>query len=355
MKKQEKVKQPTTAEWKRLYELAAELKKLAPWKWMDETQIFGVENPDTKELGFVSAMGMLGEHLSVGVYLGAEGLYGFWDFQMVGHEADPLALFEIPQLQVSFENSDALEKQDRDVIKKLDLKFRGAQNYPMFRSIRPGFLPWFITSDEARMLICAIEQTLEVAPRVRENPEILELDEEDTENEVVLMRAAEKQGGNLVWRDEIREIPPPEDEELTISIPQALIDNLKALPQAKSLVLEIDLFTMPSPIAEKGKRPFFPKMLMLADAGSGMIAGFQLISAKETTAENHAEIAENIFDALQKLEVRPQEIRVADEGLFDTFKGCNQILNIKLRLTDELRAIDRAREEMFGFFGGGMF
>jgi hypothetical protein len=136
-----KEKSPTTAEWKRLYELAAELKQLAPWEWMDETMIFGVENPDSGEIGFVSPMGMLGEHLSLGVYLGAEGLYGFWGFQEAGLEAEPFALFEIPQLQVSFENREGLEKQDRDVMKKLDLKFRGRQSYPIFRSIRPGFLP----------------------------------------------------------------------------------------------------------------------------------------------------------------------------------------------------------------------
>ncbi len=349
-----KQKQPTEKEWKRLYELAAKLKELAPWEWMDETRIFGVENPETKEIGFVSTMGMMGEHLSLGVYLGAEGLYGFWDFQVEGHEAEPLALFEIPQLQVSFENRENLEKQDRDLHKKLGLKFRGKQNYPMFRSIKPGFLPWFITSDEARMLIYAIEQTLEVAPLVRENPAILD-DESDAENEVVLTRLAEKQGTKLIWRDEMREIPPPAEEEFTVAIPSGLVDELKAFPQATNFILETALFIMPSPIAEKGKRPYFPKMLMLADAQSGAILGFQLIQPQETDAENYAEISRHFFEELQKLEVRPQEIRVGSELLFDLLNGLNQQLNIKLRQTDDLPAIEAAREGMFGFFGNSLF
>jgi len=349
-----KFKQPTDKEWKRLYELAAELRKLAPWEWMDETEIFGVENPDTKEIGFVSPMGMMGEHLSVGVYLGAEGLYGFWDFQETGHEAEPLALFEIPQLQVSFENRESLEKQDRDIIKKLGLKFRGSQNYPLFRSIKPGFMPWFITSEEARLLIYAIEQTLEVAPRVRENPEILD-DESDTENEVCLVRAAEKQGKNFVWREELREIPPPAEKEFTIKIPQTSVEELKAFPQSANFILEIDLFYAPTPIAEKGKRPFIPKMLMLADGRSGMIAGFQIIQPQEDEAANYAVLAKYLFDSLQKLNVRPQEIRAAHDDLFDLLKGVNQHLNIKLRQTDDLRAIKSAKEELFGFFGGSLF
>ncbi len=349
-----KFTQPTAAEWKRLYELAAELKKLAPWQWMDETMIFGVENPDTKEVGFISPMGMLGEHLSIGVYRGAEGLYGFWDFQEVGLEAEPFALFEIPQLQVSFEDREALEKQDRDTIKKLDLKFRGSQNYPLFRSIKPGFMPWFITSDEARMLIHSIEQTLEVAPRVLENPDIL-TDESDTENEVCLVRFAENQDGKLVWREEMREIPPPAEKEYTVKIPQGLVDELKAFPQAKKLILEIDLFYAPTPIGEKGKRPFIPKMLMLADRTSGVIAGFEIIAPQEIETENFAELARHLFESLHKLQVRPQEIRVADDDVFDLLKGVNQQLNIKLRQTDDLRAIAAAKEEMFGFFGGGPF
>ena len=349
-----KFEQPTTAEWKRLYELAAKLKELAPWKWMDETEIFGVENPDTKEIGFVSTMGMMGEHLSIGVYLGAKGLYGFWDFQDEGHEVEPFALFEIPQLQVSFENRENLEKQDRDLIKKLGLTFRGSQNYPLFRSIRPGFMPWFITSEEAQTLIYAIEQTLEVAPRVKEDSDILD-DESDTENEVVLVRSAEKQSGKLVWRDEMREIPPPDEKEFIIKIPQALVDELKAFPQAENLVLEIDLFYAPTPVGEKGKRPYIPKMLLLADGRSGMIVGFQMIQPKEDEMENYSEIGSRVFECLEKLNVRPQEIRIADDDLFDLLKGVNQQLSIKLRQTGDLPAVEAAKEGLFGFFGGSLF
>lgn len=354
MKSKTKQNAPTTGEWKRLYELAAELKKLAPWEWMDETEIFGVENPDTREIGFVSPMGMAGEHLSIGVYLGAGGLYGFWDFQEEGLEAEPFALFEIPQLQVSFENRESLEKQDRDLIKKLGLKFRGSQSYPLFRSIRAGFMPWFITTEEARFLIYAIEQTLEVAPRVRENPDIL-IDESDTENEVCLVRVADETNGKINWRDELREIPPPDEQEFIIKVPQALFDEIKAFPQAENFVLEIDLFYAPTPIGEKGKRPYIPKMLMLADGRSGMIAGFQMLQPKEDDLENYTEIGRHLFESVHKLNARPQEIRVASDELFDLLKGVNQQFNIKLRQTDDLPAIEAAKEGLFGFFGGSLF
>ena len=60
--------------WRRLYAAAGRLKDQVPWVWMTETDVFGVQHPQTDELGFVSVMGMLGEHHAVTVYLGPEAL-----------------------------------------------------------------------------------------------------------------------------------------------------------------------------------------------------------------------------------------------------------------------------------------
>ena len=72
---------PSTDTWRKLYEAAIRVKTLAPWEWMTETHIFGVKNPEKEEIGFISIMGMAGEHYAISVYLGAEGLYGFWGLQ----------------------------------------------------------------------------------------------------------------------------------------------------------------------------------------------------------------------------------------------------------------------------------
>ena len=52
-------------------------------------------------------------------------------------------VLEIPQLQASFEDRGHLQKEDRDVIKKLGLKFRGANSWPMFRNYAPECSPGF--------------------------------------------------------------------------------------------------------------------------------------------------------------------------------------------------------------------
>ena len=132
---------PGIREWRRLYESAVRIKEISPWEWMTETDVFGVQSPESGELGFVSVMGLLGEHYAVSLYLGSEGIHGFLDLQEMGPFADPGALIQIPQIQASFENREELDKRDREVIEELGLKFRGRNAWPMFRSYRPSLFP----------------------------------------------------------------------------------------------------------------------------------------------------------------------------------------------------------------------
>ena len=159
--------------WRHLHDAASRLKTLAPWEWMTESDVFGVEHPETGDLGFVSVMGMLGEHHAVTVYLGPEALAQFWALQQAGPSADPERVLEIPQLQASFEDRDMLQKQDQALIKQLGLKFRGRQAWPLFRSFRPGFVPWFLEPGEVQFLSSILDQVSEVAERLQDNAALL--------------------------------------------------------------------------------------------------------------------------------------------------------------------------------------
>src|SRR3972149_3793897 len=98
---------PTLDSWRRLYEAALPLKKLAPWEGMAEDEVFGVQDPETGTIGFVSVMGLLGEVDIFPPYIPAQGLW------------------EIPHQHASFEDRQLLESQDRKIIKDLGLQFRG--------------------------------------------------------------------------------------------------------------------------------------------------------------------------------------------------------------------------------------
>ncbi len=52
-----KLAQAQREEWDRLFETAARVKIQSPWEWMNETDVFGVQHPETGEIGFVSGRG----------------------------------------------------------------------------------------------------------------------------------------------------------------------------------------------------------------------------------------------------------------------------------------------------------
>ena len=134
--------QPTLKDWRDAYEVAQRIKEVEPWRYMEETDIFAVQHPEAEGLGFPSVMGQLGEHFAVSVYLGSEGLYAFWDAQDADLFTYPNRLLEMPQLMLSLEDRGMLEDRDRRLIKQVGLTFRGRNAWPLFRSYRPGFMPW---------------------------------------------------------------------------------------------------------------------------------------------------------------------------------------------------------------------
>lgn len=347
----------------RLYELAAHVKELAPWMWMDESEVFGVQHPETGQLGFISVMGMAGQHFAVAVYPRARGLYHFLDLEDADEETVAQELLELPQLQASFEDREELEKFDREQIKQLGLKFRGSHAYPMFRRFDPGFIPWFITAEDARWLIYALEQTLEVAPRVGDNSELLMPETSIATNngtdeqgdETFLVRVPQTEGERITWRDEVRRIARPEPAPINVRLDLQIIDELKNAARPP-LVLEVDLLFMPMPIGDRGARASLPYMLMVADAESGMIVSFELMKVEDTIDALRGEIPNTLaqmFISAGEGGFVPKEIRVRSEKLYAVLQPLGKMLNIKVRHAGSLPNIEMASHEIMTMMGGG--
>jgi hypothetical protein len=338
---------PTNEQWRRLYEAAVGVKELSPWEWMTETDVFGVHDPETEEIGFVSVMGMLGEHFGVSLYPNPRALYDFWALEEAGPEINPDALLEIPQLQVSFEDRNQLEERDRKVIKELGFKFRGRKEWPMFRSYRPGFFPWFLEAEEARSLAVALDQLLEVAPRFREDRRLLAPDEES-----YLVRVPHQRSGTRVWEDTVMEVPPPSPVSIQIEMDPGALESLESLPQSGH-ELEMDLFVFPTPIqGEKGARPVFPYMLLTVHAGSGMVLGTELLEPAPSLQAMWGSVPLAVTRQLAELGLKPEQVTVGSELLFGLLQPLAESSRFELKLSPFLPAIHEAKEALFEVFGG---
>ncbi|NUM48604.1 MAG: hypothetical protein HUU38_28180 [Anaerolineales bacterium] len=343
---------PSLDEWRALYGVAQKIKEIEPWEMMYEDELFAVQNPETGEIGYVSIMGAGGEHFSVSVYLGTMGIHGFFRIQEMAMDGDfsPEVAFSVPQLQASFEDRAMLEDQDRAVIKQLGLKFRGANAWPMFRSYRPGYMPWLLEAEEARFLTYVLEQTVEVMAQLDE----LEDGEElfpDGENDLLLRAPTKQPDGSLRWENQLHQIPEPEGQRIQLKMDPEAFQALAQLPVVKQK-LEIDLFLSPAGVREKGKRPYFPYLLLVVEPKSTYILGMEMLRPDPTLLDMYGQTPFLVIKQLLQFGGRPQEIAIKSPILAQLLPSLMNQLGIRLKQVDRLRATEQVQNSLMGHFGG---
>ena len=95
-----------------------------------------------KEPVFLSAMGRNGECYGIGVYPGYRSIAGYYrllESPDKAEQIDPLMFQNC--LMCYYGNRDELAPQEREIIKALNLRFRGENNWIYFRSMEEGYTP----------------------------------------------------------------------------------------------------------------------------------------------------------------------------------------------------------------------
>lgn len=334
---------PSREEWIRLFEAMIAIKEMAPWQWMSEDDLFGVQDPASGEVYYVSVMGELGEHLAIAAYPGAEGLGGFFAMHQGVLEVNPDAYYLVPQLQASFEDRADLSDKDRQLIKDLGYKFRGKQAWPLFRSHRPGFLPWYLEAAEARLLALILEQVLDVAPRFREDRRLLKV----TPDGVYLVRVAQLVGGSLVWEDRRLKVDasPP---SIKIEMDMRLLNHLKELPRSNDAV-EIGVTMLPAPVRETGFRPFFLFIVLVVHAQSGFILGQEMLDPREGLDAMWGQVTQSVAKILARYQAIPRTMRVGTPLLEGLLQPLAAELSSRVKLVRRLPALSEAQEALLAF------
>jgi hypothetical protein len=329
----------TTDTWRQLYLAAMDFKKLAPWQWMSDEELFGVQNPTTGEIGYCCIMGMLGEVLALAVYQGSEGLQTYLDI-LSGDNLFEEIFSSQKCLMASFENRQDLGPADLKLIKELGLKFRGANSWPLLRNHRPGYFPWYITLEEAEFLTLALQQSLVVANRVLRNKKTLKPPKPGE----YLVRMPEGAGAELTWKDAwVR----PDFAKPPFVVPQPDVDtllNLKKHLITSGDTWEMDYFRVPMPIKEKrNQRPYYPWGLLAVDQFSGLALVCHL-AAEETYK---TEFQQAVVKVLQQTNKIPKRILVGRPELFKLLEPVKSVLNFKMKIANRLKILDQARESLF--------
>ncbi len=322
-------------------QLASRIKKLAPWSYLEETDIFGVRMPETGQRYFVSIMGAAGEHFGLAAYVGARGLLDFYALREPMPWKRPGELLLIPHLSLSFEDRDDIDAPVRKKMKDLGFSFRGSNAWPDFKQVIPGFVPSMPDDDALNDLVVILEQSIDVFDRAKTDTEFIFPEGSDEDN--YLVREMIKKGKNAgQWADVYWEMELPRvDFEGVFDMLER--KRISGLPRKKDTLMA-DIALLPHQVAEPGKKPYFASIFVVVSKQSGMVLDFETLAPLDGIDAMHSRFPNLLIKSLLKLKVQPTSIEIRHPVFFEMAKKILHPTKIKVHLAPELPQVDELLE-----------
>ena len=341
--------EPTTEQWRQVYDLATRIRDLAPWTWMWDTDLMAFRDPVDGCPRFVGVMGRNGEHFAVGVYPRVEDVFRVIDLAL-DPEPVPEMMVAVSNLQLSFEDRDYLDPSETRAMKRLGYRFRGKQAWPCLRSYLPSQFPWFVDSEELRQLILGLEMVLAVAPRFKgKQGDLDRLNSQAVENHTFLVHTRTEVDGKVQWEGEMMTFQRPAPPEIVQEMDKGLLKRVARLPIVQH-TFEVDMRPTLAPIQEQeGKRPYFPWTMLVVESGDGLIAGYEMLAPFPTINAVYSRAAGVLLDVLAKQKARPVGILVRDEKMAALLGEVCGELGVELSVQSQLPALEQAFDALNEF------
>lgn len=331
--------------WLDFYKAAIAYRELECWNWMSNEDIFGVENPESKQIGYCCPTGAIGEVVGLFIYMGKNG-YKTWKeiyFHSFGlSDIDQFAMFANQDLiVVEFVDRQEMDKIEIKQIKTLGFKFRGKKQWIQAREHKPGYAPWFITDEQARFCTIALRQAIDVAKRFKSNPSIL------IDTDKILTRVQNGTKTDTIWEDKY--LPQPEVEVPQVKVPSQILVR-KAKKELKRLNKSILFVTQifPSIYGKNKTRPYYPKVILWVDSNSGLIMGYDTFTPKELEKS----FEKVFFDKLNTFGFIPDKIVINSKLSGDIVKYLTDALDIDLVFEPYNPLFDEVMEVLERAMGG---
>lgn len=143
-----------------LFSRAEKVLKLKPWKHLNDTDWFGIRDPESGETHIASVMGASRHFFAVQVYLPEEGIRFWNDFIRTGEPNHHLGIREMRMVSCEFVdwNEEDLDETDMDRNDRYadeDLDVDGLDSM-VFRSTLPGCINWHPDEAEAAKILDAL-------------------------------------------------------------------------------------------------------------------------------------------------------------------------------------------------------
>lgn len=330
--------------WRELYEAAAAFHRLAPWDWMYDSDCLGVETHGSARV--LCVLGANREVFGLVSYRGARGIRNWLELITGQVEAEsPEHAYQQDSLMFSLSPKTHLGKEEKALLKTLGYERpKGAKpaGYPDFRSMLPGYFPWFLTEQEAGMMLADLKVMSEFALLVKAHRELYD---QHPAGEIAWCPADFQSPltvEQLEWRTLVMPVLPPEP---AFTPPAAELEAVRRLPQEAKFRVELDV-AYSHAVIQEGPRPYFGKLTLVVDTQRGLVLHLSIQSPRVT----HAEAAGRcLLEWMSLVGVRPGLVRVASASLAKGLSPMCQAVAIPLRVCPELPAAEEARRSLDEF------
>jgi uncharacterized protein DUF6930 len=335
---------PSHSTMQRLYDVALELITLQPWHVLDETELVLTRDSATGQTCYCSAMGALGEVLMVQAYIGAEG-YRLFRRVEAGEVSGAGDFYEAQHsVYMEFVPREELDAQDRKLLRALGHP-AAVKAAPVFRACRPGYFPWYVTEQEARMLEECLRAVIVTCHAVINQDGKTLWQRPYTYPMVSLLD--EKEGR---YRIELVEATLPKEPPLAkVQLGPDELRRLLKQDYAIRGVLELDHFSSGAQLGNKNQRKGYVGVAMAVDSETGLVFPPEMVAPGDSIANA---LGRAILRASEVSRAFPQEVRVSKRSYKDCLEPVSELCGFPVNVVRSLPALAQARESMLRMMSG---
>jgi len=338
---------PTFATLQGVYDLATDLVRLHPWQVLDESQLILVRSSASGELCYCSVMGTLGEVYSMHAYIGIES-YRLFRRLAADEITDPGEFFATHRsVSVEYVPKAELQKPDRELLAAVDHPQGRGMISPIFRAIRPGFHPWFVTEDEAQTLAECIRAVNVVCSAAMGQDGVRFWNQPETFPLVTRVEGAEDR-----YSVELVKALLPSESPLPLArLDEETLRPLRNRDYAVRGIMELDYILSGAPIGKKSERKTCACIAMAVEAETGIVLAPEMTDSSAPAGDS---LAKAFLDAIRTTHTLPQEVRVRSQRLKESIAPLLDSLGVTVRVVKRLPAADEARAHLLNFMQDGI-
>jgi hypothetical protein len=323
--------------WSTLLDAVDEFKALQPWKWLDDDQIFAVEDPETDDFIFCSILGSGGMEYGLAAYIGSDGMH-FLQNLLSGKNIDHSLYIQQRCILLSFSNREDLSKEDYQLLKDYGRTYRGKNQWPQFRSFIPGFHPWKLDDDEVRRFSKWMEEILYICNLTKENPDLVE----SFNGTHVFASLFDDQANE--WFNGFITIQKNNrfEENIPILVNELEMQVLKKLKTRLNMSLEFECDYFFSPVQNSpNERPYYPRLAIALERENGLIVYNDMLNMSNDIAAAQRGLA----NLMMRLNGIPKEL-IVREDIVTYIRPLAEKFKIKLIAVKSLPIIKKVLKEM---------